>query len=324
MLNLEGREKPLPMQKDEQGVWSVTTEPLEPDYYGYSFSADGVNLLDPSNSLRKPNLLFGSSEVHVPGPPSLPWETNNVPHGVLHHHFYSSRVVGDDRDYYVYTPPAYDVETKQRYPVLYLLHGYSDDASGWSAVGRANIILDNLIAQGKAKPMLVVMPLGYGTMEMVRVGWGGIFNHPEVREQNLTKFRDALLTEVMPKVENEYRVAKDRDSRAIAGLSMGGSESLLTGLNNLDKFAWVGAFSAGGLPDPFEKDFPGLDSKANQQLKLLWIACGTEDRLITANRNLREWLKSKGIQHTDIETAGMHTWLVWRRNLAEFAPLLFR
>jgi len=322
-LAREGTE-PLAMQKDDAGVWSVTTAPLTPDYYGYSIIVDGVRSIDPSNPLLKPNLLSTENMVHIPGPQSLPWELNEVPHGEVHHHFYRSTVANDDRDFYVYTPPGYDPKAKTTYPVLYLLHGYSDDASGWTAVGRSNIIVDNLIAEGKAKPMIVVMPLGYGTMEMVRVGWGGISNHPEVRQQNLTKFREALLSEVMPKVESEYRVTKDRDSRAIAGLSMGGSESLLTGLNNLDKFAWVGSFSAGGLPDPFEKDFPGLDSKANPQLKLLWIACGTEDRLITANRNLREWLKSKGIQHVDVETPGMHAWMVWRRNLSEFAPLLFR
>jgi enterochelin esterase-like enzyme len=316
--------QPVPMQKDENGIWTVNTPPLPPDYYGYSIIVDGQRSIDPYNPLLKPNLLSTENMVHVQGPLSLPWELNELPHGEIHHHFYRSAVANDDRDYYVYTPPGYDPSAKKAYPVLYLLHGYSDDASGWSAVGRANVILDNLIAQGKAKPMIVVMPLGYGTMEMVRVGWGGIMNHPEVREQNLNKFREALLTEVIPKVEGEYRVIKDRDSRAIAGLSMGGSESLLTGLNNIDKFAWVGAFSAGGLPEPFDKDFPALDSKANQSLKLLWIACGTEDRLITTNRNLREWLKTKGINHTDIETAGMHTWMVWRRNLAEFAPLLFR
>jgi enterochelin esterase family protein len=261
--------------------------------------------------------------IHVPGPPSLPWELNDVPHGEVHHHFYKSAVAEDERDYYVYTPPGYDPSAKATYPVLYLLHGYSDDASGWTAVGRANVILDNLIAQGKAKPMIVVMPLGYGTMEIITLGWGA-WSHTDVRDKNFSRFREALLTEVMPKVESEYRVGKDRSQRAIAGLSMGGSESLLTGLNNLDKFAFVGAFSAGGLPEPFEKDFPSLDAKANQQLKLLWIACGTEDRLITPNRNLREWLKGKGVQHTDIETPGMHTWMVWRRNLSEFAPLLFR
>jgi len=316
--------QPIPMQKDENGVWTVNTPPLPPDYYGYSIMVDGQRMIDPYNSVLKPNLLSTENMVHVQGPPSLPWELNDVPHGEVHHHFYRSAVANDDRDYYVYTPPGYDATAKKAYPVLYLLHGYSDDASGWSAVGRANVILDNLIAQGKAKPMIVVMPLGYGTMEMIRVGWGGSFNHPEVREQNLAKLREALLTEVFPKVEGEYRVVKDRNSRAIAGLSMGGSESLLTGLNNLDKFAWVGAFSAGGLPEPFDKDFPGLDAKANSQLLQLWIACGTQDRLITANRNLREWLKQKGINHADIETPGMHTWMVWRRNLAEFAPLLFQ
>ena len=320
----EGNTDPLPMQKDDQGVWTVNTAPMPPDYYGYSIIVDGQRNIDPYNSLLKPNLLSTENMVHVQGPPSLPWELNDVPHGEVHHHFYRSAVANDDRDFYVYTPPAYDPKGKTTYPVLYLLHGYSDDASGWTAVGRANVIFDNLIAQGKVKPMIVVMPLGYGTMEIVRAGWGGLGNRPEMRQQNMTKFREALLTEVMPKVEAEYRVDKDRKSRAIAGLSMGGSESLMTGLNNIDKFAWIGAFSAGGLQEPFDNDFPGLDNKANQQLKALWIACGTEDRLITANRNLREWLKQKGINHTDIETPGMHTWMVWRRNLAEFAPLLFR
>jgi len=321
-LDLEGWDA-VAMTKDDQGVWSVKSAPLKPDYYGYSFVADGVRLIDPSNPLLKPNLLSTENDVHVPGPPSLPWEWNDVPHGVVHHHFYESDVAADKRDYYVYTPPGYDSAAKKTYPVLYLLHGYSDDASGWTAVGHANVIFDNLIAQGKAKPMIVVMPLGYGTMEMIRAAWGA-WNRTELRDKNFAKFREVLLTEVMPKVENEYRIAKDRNSRAIAGLSMGGSESLLTGLNNLDKFAWVGAFSSGGIPEEFEKDFPGLDAKANQQLKLLWISCGTEDHLIKINRDLREWLKTKGINHTDIETPGMHTWMVWRRNLAEFAGLLFR
>ena len=321
-LNREGTDS-VAMQKDDKGVWSVNTAPLAPDYYGYSITVDGVRSLDPFNHGLVPNLISPGNFVHVPGPPSLPWELNDVPRGEVHHHFYKSDVAGDQRDFYVYTPPGYDPAGKTTYPALYLLHGYSDDASGWTAVGRANVILDNLIAQGKAKPMIVVMPLGYGTMEIITLGWGA-WSHTDVRDKNFSNFRQALLTEVMPKVESEYRIAKDRNSRAIAGLSMGGSESLLTGLNNLDQFAWVGAFSSGGIPDDFEKDFPGLDAKANQQLHLLWIACGTEDHLITVNRNLREWLKSKGVQPTDIETPGMHTWMVWRRNLAEFAGLLFR
>src|SRR5579864_8573195 len=151
-VRMDGFLKPLPMTKDERGVWSLTTEPLEPDYYGYSILMDGVPLIDPNNPLLVPNLLRPSCAAHVPGPASVPWETNDVPHGVVHHHFYHSRVVGDDRDLYVYTPPRYDATAPQRYPVLYLLHGFSDDASAWVAVGRANVIVDNLIAKGKAKP----------------------------------------------------------------------------------------------------------------------------------------------------------------------------
>ncbi len=321
-LEREGAE-PAPMQKDNRGVWSVTTSPLPPDYYGYSFAADGVRLIDPENPLLTPNLLSTESAVHVPGPLSLPWELNDVPHGVVHHHFYRSAAAGDDRDYYVYTPAGYDPASKQTYPVLYLLHGFSDDASGWTAVGHANVILDNLIAQGKAKPMIVVMPLGYGTMEFVNLGWDA-WQHTEIRNRNFEKFREALLTEVMPRVESEYRITNDRNARAIAGLSMGGAESLLTGLNNLDKFSWIGAFSSGGIPEDFQKDFPSLDAKTNRQLRLLWIACGTEDHLIKINRDFREWFKTKGVKATEIETPGMHTWMVWRRNLVEFAPLLFR
>ena len=322
LLAREGTE-PVPMQKDEQGVWSITTDPLEPDFYGYSFEADGVRLIDPSNHLMKPNLLNTQSVVHVPGPASLPWEINDVPHGAIHHHFYRSGIVGDDRDFYVYTPPAYSPKANELYPTLYLLHGFSDDASAWTAVGRAHVILDNLIAQGKAKPMIVVMPLGYGAPEIVSQGFAA-FHDASLRQRNFQKFRDALINEVIPQVEEAYRVSKDRKSRAVAGLSMGGAESLLTGLNTLDHFAWIGAFSSGGLTEDFKADFPALDSKANSQLRLLWIACGTDDHLIDINRKFRDWLKSKAIQHTDIETPGAHTWMVWRRNLASFASLLFQ
>src|SRR5712675_3372680 len=248
-VQIEGSAKPVPMQKDDQGVWSVLTDPLTPDYYGYSFIADGVGLLDPSNYRTKPNFLYRANEVHVPGP-SLSWETSDVPRGEIHHHFYKSAIAGDYRDFFVYTPPGYDPRGKQTYPALYLLHGYSDDASGWTAVGRANVILDNLIAQGKAKPMLVVTPLGYGTMEMVQRGFGA-FHNADLRNRNFAKFRETLLTEILPEVQASYAVAKDRDSRAIAGLSMGGSESLLTGLNSLNQFSWIGAFRCGGLADEF-------------------------------------------------------------------------
>jgi enterochelin esterase-like enzyme len=321
-LALEGTVNHFPMQKDDQGVWSLTTDPLQPYFYGYSFVADGVGLIDPYNPLMKPNLLNTQSMVHVPGA-ALPWEVTDVPHGQLDHHFYKSNVVGDQRDFYVYTPPAYDPRAKQTYPVLYLLHGFSDDASGWTAVGLANVILDNLIAQGKAKPMVVVMTLGYGAPEIVNAGVRG-FSDQDLRKRNFDRYTEALLTEVIPQIESKYRVKKDRDSRAIAGLSMGGAESLLTGLNHLDKFSWVGAFSSGGMTEDFNAEFPVLDSKANPKLHLLWVACGTEDRLIDINRKLREWLKSKDVNHKDIETPGMHTWMVWRHNLADYASLIFK
>jgi enterochelin esterase family protein len=320
---VEGSSQPLPMQKDDQGIWTVTTDPLTPDYYGYNFVADRVSLLDPSNYTVKPNFLHRANEVHIPGPPTLSWEIAAVPHGEIHHHFYKSAVVGDDRDFFVYTPPGYDARAKQTYPVLYLLHGYSDDASAWTAVGRANVLLDNLIAQGKAKPMLIVMPLGYGEPKVLQPN-SGVFHDPGVTQRNFEKFREALLTEVIPQVESAYLVNKDRHSRAIAGLSMGGSESLLTGLNTLDRFAWIGAFSSGGITPEFDKEFPTLNSQSNQQIRLLWIACGTDDQLIGINRNLRAWLASKSIKHVDIETPGAHTWMVWRHNLTDFAPLLFR
>jgi enterochelin esterase-like enzyme len=321
-LMFEGEPDPLPMTRDDAGVWSITHGPLAPEIYGYIFLADGVALMDPNNPVIKPNLIQPQNMVEIPGAAPQLWDVSDVPHGVVHHHFYMSTVVGDERDFYVYTPPGFDPKGKSKYPVLYLLHGYSDGADGWTAVGKANVVFDNLIAQNKIKPMIVVMPLGYGTPEMIKLKWNA-WEHPEVRQENFDKFRKALITEVMPQVESAYPVSSKREDRAIAGLSMGGSESLLTGLNNIDKFAYVGAFSSGGLGDDYGKEFPALDAKQAKQLKTLWIACGTSDRLIADNRNLKGWLKSKDIPFTDIETPGAHTWMVWRANLIAFTPLLF-
>ena len=318
-LALEGAQR-QDMTADDKGVWSITTAPLEPDYYGYSFVADGVSLLDPSNTVIKPNLRGLSNVVHIPGA-NLPWEDADVPHGEVHHHFYHSAIIGDDRDYYVYTPPGYDPKAKTRYPVLYLFHGFSDDASGWTAVGRANVILDNLIAQKKAKPMLIVMTLGYGVPEVVKPGSAGL-GDPVMRDRNYDKFRDALFTEVIPAVQKEYRALDSQRDRAIAGLSMGGAESLYIGLNAIDKFGYIGSFSAGGSVDT-EKMFPHLNEKSNAQLKLLYIACGTDDRLIEPNRKFREFLTTRGVKFKPVETPGAHVWMVWRRNLTEFAQKLF-
>ncbi|HEV2393005.1 MAG TPA: alpha/beta hydrolase-fold protein [Verrucomicrobiae bacterium] len=311
------------MQKDEQGTWSFQTEPLAPDIYSYSFMVDGGRVIDPSNPLLKYNLLNTESQVHVPGPPSLAWEINDVPRGQVHHHFYKSAVAGDERDFYVYTPPSYDARQRRRYPVLYLLHGFSDDASAWTSVGLANVILDNLIARGQAKPMVVVMPLGYGTMEVVRAGWGGV-RRRGLWETNMSKFRDTLLEEVMPQAERAYRLASGPGERAIAGLSMGGAESLLVGLNNPDRFGWVGAFSSGGVGTNYSEMFPKVDGKTNERLRLLWIGCGEQDGLLAPNERFSEWLTAKGVHHTWVHTPGQHSFRVWRRYLAQFAPLLFQ
>ncbi len=321
-FDLEGRDA-VPMKKGEDGVWTYTTDALAPDIYGYSFEADGTTILDPNNALIKPNLIWRGNMVVVPSTPPEDWEVQNVPHGALHRHFYRSGVIGDERDYFVYTPPGYEAG-KGKYPVLYLLHGFSDMANGWTSVGMANVIMDNLIAQGKVKPMLVVMTLGYGVPDFAMPG-GRSFGDRSLTKENYDKYRDALFAEVIPAVETEYRASKDRKDRAIAGLSMGGAESLYTGLNNLDRFAYVGAFSSGGLGADFDAEFPKLTSaEANRRLKELWISCGTDDGLITFNRDLVKWLKGKNVKLTAVETPGRHAWMVWRRDLIQFTPLLFR
>jgi enterochelin esterase family protein len=320
-VSREGIEK-IAMQKGEDGIWTVVSEPWEPDYYGYSFQVDGVNLIDPANPSMKPNLLNTTSMVHIPGDASLPWEVQDVPRGALHHHFYKSQAAEDRRDFYVYTPPGYDPKGSTLYPVLYLLHGYSDDARGWSAVGMAHVILDNLIAQKKAKPMLVVMPLGYGTMEVIRDPRNA-FRDPRMLEKNFGRFRQTLLDEVIPQVESGYRVRKEKQARALAGLSMGGAETLFVALNAPDRFQFVGAFSSGGLPEEFERIFPKVDESINEQLSAIWIACGVDDRLIAVNRKFSEWLKEKKVQHNFVETPGSHSWLVWRRYLATFTTKIF-
>ncbi len=316
----------LSMTRDAQGVWTATTASLPPDIYQYTFNVDGVSLLDPMNSWVSPNLLNMSSMVRVPGASSgadrLPWDVADVPRGRLHRHFYKSAVVGDHRDYYVYTPPGYDAARAEKYPAFYLLHGFSDDASGWTSVGQAHVIMDNLIADKKVVPMVVVMTLGYGAPEIVTRGPRA----PQLRQKNMDGYRDALFTEVIPAIERDYNVDPRRERRAIAGLSMGGAESLYVGLNAIDRFSWVGAFSSGGLgpADQFAQVFPKLTAAEGKRLELLYISCGTEDGLIEANRQLRAFLKERGIEHEGVEMPGAHTWTVWRRNLAAFAPKLFR
>lgn len=316
--------------KNDDGVWSFTTAPLAPDIYYYSYIVDSVRMTDPANPHLKYNLLSNSSELIVPSPAGAPpqiWQRTGAPRGILHRHSYKSKTSGDDRDFIVYTPPGYDpADAGARHPVLYLLHGYSDDATAWSTAGRADTILDNLIAAGKARPMIVVMPLGYGTLDVVRAGWQGMRAKPGLWEKNLRDFDPILTGEIVPQVEAAYRVSTKREDRAIAGLSMGGAESLAIGLNHTDLFAWIGAFSSGGLPTDFDAAYPKYNGDTAKQIRLLWLACGKEDQLITVNNNIVAWLKQKApgvsLQYTVSEHG--HTFRNWRRYLADFAPLLFQ
>jgi enterochelin esterase-like enzyme len=302
-VSVESLKAPIAMIKSG-GIWTVTTPPLPPETYWYWFIVDGQTQLDPLNGFVLPNYAYLNSEVTVRGPGPQLWEATNVPHGELHHHFYKSRFasgqLGEQRDYYVYTPPGYDPKGGRAYPVLYLLHGYAQTAADWTVPGGANFILDNLIAQSKAKPMIVVMPLCYGTMEVASA---------------------TIVTEILPEVEAEYRVLKSRNDRAIAGLSLGASESLDIAFNHPKLFAWVGSFSAG---DVLRLDRPLPMNPAQTNFRLLWIACGTEDGSFTAFQQLISMLKEKGVPVTAVQTPGAHTWMVWHDNLIRFAPLLFQ
>ena len=347
----------VPLTRGPDGLWTVTTSPLPPGLYSYAFSVDGVDQPDPRNSLPKPSLILGASMVLVPGEPAKLWEPADLPHGVVHSHVYTTDSVeglpANQSRYVVYTPPAYDPESTASYPVLCLLHGWSDSEIAWTQIGQAHLILDALIASGKAKPMVVIMPLGYGQMSFVETGIQ-VWENPAAITASVMRFQRALLSEILPQVEPIYNVRRDRESRAIAGLSMGGAEATVTGLNHLDKFAWIGSFSGayvmwpgargpapatppasggrGGGRGPssldagaFAKNFPSLDAKANAQIRLLWVACGTADGLIGVNRQFKGWLDSKDVKVTYIEVPEMaHVWPLWRQNLTDLAPLLFQ
>lgn len=311
------------MVKGEDGVWTYTSPALQPDLYSYSFTLDGTKITDPANPDIKSGCFGNESLVLVPGGADAPWEPRDVPHGVIHHHPYHSGIASHDRECVVYTPPGYDAKAARLFPVLYLLHGFSDRVDGWTTAGRAQVILDNLLADKKIVPMVVVMPLGYGDMSVLGNGWAGVHDGHSW-ERNLAAFDRTLVGEVLPLAEANYRIRNDSAGRALAGLSMGGTESIQGALLHPDTFGWIGAFSSGGLPGDLDKAFPAAGGSLNTKFKLLWIACGRQDGLLKANQNLVSWLDHKGVKHIWTETEGTHAWGVWRRNLAAFAQLLFR
>jgi predicted amidohydrolase YtcJ/enterochelin esterase-like enzyme len=304
----------LPLNRDENGVWSGTLGPLPGDVYAASCIVDGV--------------FSVAGYVHVPGTPPEAWDPRKVPHGTVHQRWYDSRSLGVLRSVYVYTPPDYD-RGAASYPVLYLLHGSGGVEASWVLDGLANVILDNLIADGKAKPMIVVMPFGHPEAS-VRIG-----SPPTFRARDITQFSRDLFEDVIPMIERSYRVKRDADARAIAGLSMGGNQARQIGLGRMDLFHYVATFSgsmgvAGGTvsPDAIEQTFAGAladASATNATLRLLWHAVGSDEKnLLAQHQMLVGVLDRHLVKHTFVTIPGGHTWHVWRRNLRDLAPLLFQ
>lgn len=317
---------PIAMTKSEDGVWTATLGPLPPEIWVYNFRVQGVDVADPSNPAIKPVPpgFAMSSFVEVPGDTPAFYDSRPVLHGEVRMVLYESKTMGVTRWVWIYTPPNYD-KSGAKYPVLYLLHGNGEAQNGWVMNGRANIILDNLIADKKAQPMIVVMPQGHA-LQGANVG-------PLVRLTGETdmfskRFPQDLLQEVIPLVERNYRVYTDADQRAIAGLSMGGGQALSIGLARTDLFHYVLGFS-GAVGGPFmnaETEFGEALSKPevlNSRLRLLWVSCGKQDFLYPANRQFVDMLKGKGVNVLFRETEGSHVWSVWRNYLNETAPMLF-
>ena len=317
---------PQNMTKDESGIWTVTVGPLPPEIWIYNFRIQGVDVPDPGNPAVKPTPpgLTMASFVEVPGDTPAFYDSRPVPHGDVRMVMYESKTMGVTRWVWIYTPPDYDRSTA-KYPVLYLLHGNGEAQNGWVMNGRANIILDNLIADRKAAPMIAVMPQGHALQggnvgPLVRIqGESGMFS---------PRFPKDLLEEVIPMVERNYKVIADADHRAIAGLSMGGGQALSIGLAHPDLFHYVLGFSAavGGQflnIDDVLQPLIANPAAVNSKLKLLWISCGKQDFLHAADQGLAKTLTDAGIGNTYRETEGAHVWSVWRNNLNDAAPLLF-
>ena len=309
--------KGLPLVNNGQGEWSITIDAMQPDLWSYNFFVDGVKTIDPANVMTKGGARYLDSAVDVKGPAAEFQALRDVPHGTVTAHWYMSKATSTVRRIHVYTPPGYNPAARTKYPVLYLLHGSGDSDREWSAWGRANWILDNLLAEGKAKPMIVVMPDGHPVTG----------TDPAVRAKASQVFMDDLIGSVMPLAESAYKIDARRQSRALAGLSMGGGQTLYVGLRNLDKFSHLGVFSMGVRGAGFEKEHAAVfadPAKTNKQLKVFQVMCGTTDFLYKSALALHQTLDKAGIKHTWIESSGGHIWPNWRRYLRDFAPLLFQ
>jgi enterochelin esterase-like enzyme len=320
-LSAQFEKGPVTMLKDTNGTWSVTVGPINPDIYPYNFVVDGISVADPKNSAIFPNEGFQSSLIEITGSKPLFHTLQKVPHGTVSYRYYNSKELGQRR-VVVYTPPGYEKDQNKKYPVLYLLHGTTDTEETWTKVGRANIILDNLIAEGKANSMIIVMPYGRA-YPLISKESGSLRNW-----DNLQEFKKDFLNNLLPFIEQNYRVKNDKDSRAIAGFSGGGGESLYLGLNNPELFSWVCGFAPGMLKEEFNRnnkiafDHPEL---TNKQLKLFWIGVGKEDMLYSVITNdYMKVLDEKKIKYESFISDGGHTWMNCKLYLNTIAKKLFK
>ncbi len=304
-----------PLVKEEKGIWSATVKIKRADIYPYNFIVDGVPVADPGNKLVFPNESFKSSLLEIPNANAL-YTVNKVPHGKVHYCTYFSRVLNEHRNVLVYTPAEYDLSPQKQYPVFYLISGTTDTEETWFKAGRANTILDNLIARSQAEPMIVVMPYGYmnnGTPRPSTMKAGEMYD----------TFAREMTECIMPYVEKNYRTINDRDYRAIGGFSRGGGQSMFTALKHPDRFGWLGSFSAYLTPEVMEKYIPNLKEKANS-LNMLWFCVGTGDFLYKDVVHNMEYFDKMGIEYEHITRKGGHTWMHARYCLAETYKKLFR
>jgi enterochelin esterase family protein len=319
-LSAQFEKAPVPMTRDTAGLWAVTVGPVKPDMYPYHFVVDGIQVADSRNTAIFPNEGFQSSVVEITGDTPLIHTLQNVPHGTLSYRYYNSPELGT-RPVVIYTPPGYETNTAVKYPVLYLLHGTTDTEETWTKVGRANIILDNLIHLGKAKPMIIVMPYGRA-FPVISKSSGSLRNWA-----NLQEFKKDFHQNLLPFIEQNYRVKADKDNRAIAGFSGGGGETLYLGLNNTDMFSWVCGFAPGMLKEEFNRNNEvafASPSLINQRLKLFWIGVGKEDGLYPVISDYLKVLDEKTIRHETFISDGGHTWMNCKLYLTLIAQRLFK
>jgi enterochelin esterase-like enzyme len=323
------------MTKNTEGSWEVTTKPLLPGFHYYLISVDGFTSTDPGS-----RTFFAArkevSAIEVPAPESEFFAVKDVLHGAAQIQWYFSKTTGDWRRIVVYTPPGYD-QSSERYPVLYLQHGWGEDETGWSHQGHENFILDNLISAQKAKPMIIVNENGmtgvtFQPPSPPRPGTTPRNSPPRpnsnaIREERYTLFDSIISNDLIPFIDGRFRTVPDREHRALAGLSMGGGQAVRIGLHHLDQFAYLGAFSPALFITDTSKDYDGgfVDAgKLNQQLRLLWIGVGSDDFLLAPVKGSHEALEKAGIKHVWVQSSGAHVWTVWRKYLADFAPRLFQ